>query len=360
KQVLKSRRIRPGLQCVTPAPSKDCLAMVATDEAHITTADGGDVYRAHVEYSLVPVVSERYGLQDASYFAVAVVRADSGITSLSQLRGKKSCHTGIGRTAGWKIPVVTLMKAGLLDENNCDLAGQMGSFFSSSCVPGAKDPQYDPEGTNPQSLCAQCVGTNGTNKCDRGPSEAYSGYTGAFRCLAEGAGDVAFVKHITVRDNTNGNNNASWAANLRAVDYKLLCRNTGAADVVDYNTCHLARVPAHKVLMSSTLSPVMQEEVRILLLRASEELPQGQDVFRMFGTFKGQQDLIFKDSATALVNVRTDTFHQSLEDEYYQTLSHLDTCQTRGTTMHLTDAATSLIMTPALLLLSLFTWVFAY
>ncbi len=49
-----------------------------------------------------------------------------------------------------------------------------------------------------------------------------------------------------------------------------------------------------QVLMSSTLSPVMQEEVRILLLRASEELPQGQDVFRMFGTFKGSPDLIFK------------------------------------------------------------------
>ncbi len=64
-------------------------------------------------------------------------------------------------SSGWKIPVVTLMEAGLLDETNCDLAGQMGAFFSSSCVPGAKDTQYDPEGTNPQSLCDLCVGTNG-------------------------------------------------------------------------------------------------------------------------------------------------------------------------------------------------------
>lgn len=52
--------------------------------------------------------------------------------------------------------------------------------------------------------------------------------------------------------------------------------------------------------MSSTLSPTMQEEVRILLLRASEQLPQGQDVFHMFGTFKEQPDLIFKVSSTRL------------------------------------------------------------
>lgn len=52
------------------------------------------------EFGLTSVVTERYGLLDASYFAVAVVKADSGITSLAQLKGKTSCHTGIDRTAG--------------------------------------------------------------------------------------------------------------------------------------------------------------------------------------------------------------------------------------------------------------------
>lgn len=47
--------------------------------------------------------------------------------------------------------------------------------------------------------------------------------------------------------NADGNNNATWAVNLRSTDFKLLCPNNGAADVFDYNTCHLARVPAHKV-----------------------------------------------------------------------------------------------------------------
>lgn len=48
RQVLKSRRIRPSLECVMPTSNQDCLAMVASGAAHITTADGGDVYRGHV------------------------------------------------------------------------------------------------------------------------------------------------------------------------------------------------------------------------------------------------------------------------------------------------------------------------
>lgn len=43
----------------------------------------------------------------ANYYVVAVVRKGSGVT-WSNLRGKKSCHTGLGRSAGWKIPELTI------------------------------------------------------------------------------------------------------------------------------------------------------------------------------------------------------------------------------------------------------------
>ena len=39
-------------------------------------------------------------------------------------------------------------------------------------------------------------------RCSASNNESYFGYTGAFRCLASGSGDVAFVKHTTVPENT--------------------------------------------------------------------------------------------------------------------------------------------------------------
>jgi hypothetical protein len=39
-------------------------------------------------------------------------------------------------------------------------------------------------------------------RCSASNTESYYGYTGAFRCLASGSGDVAFVKHTTVPENT--------------------------------------------------------------------------------------------------------------------------------------------------------------
>ena len=58
-------------------------------------------------------------------------------------------------------------------------------------VTDVKTSTYDPKGDNPYNLCALC-----RDECSK--NGHYSGYSGAFKCLKDGVGDVAFVKHTTV------------------------------------------------------------------------------------------------------------------------------------------------------------------
>ena len=50
--------------------------------------------------------------------------------------------------------------------------------------------------------------------------EDFYGNTGAFRCLVEGGGDVAFVKHTTVMENCDGKRKEIWARNQLTADYQ--------------------------------------------------------------------------------------------------------------------------------------------
>lgn len=49
-----------------------------------------------------------------SYYAVAVVKKGTEFT-VNDLQGKTSCHTGLGRSAGWNIPIGTLIHRGAIE-----------------------------------------------------------------------------------------------------------------------------------------------------------------------------------------------------------------------------------------------------
>ena len=60
--------------------------------------------------------------------------------NLKSLKGKKSCHTGARRTAGWRVPIGYMLRTELIPAVKCgnDLNDFLSAadFFIESCVPG--------------------------------------------------------------------------------------------------------------------------------------------------------------------------------------------------------------------------------
>ncbi|XP_066477689.1 melanotransferrin-like [Tiliqua scincoides] len=307
----------PPLACVNGGSTSNCTWMINTSRADVATVDGGTIYQAGKEYSLKPVVGEAYG-QDAgtSYYAVAVVRAASNLT-INTLRGSKTCHTGINRTVGWTVPIGFLIDSGRMPVMGCDVAGAVGDYFKASCVPGASGQHY------PTSLCELCKGDEaGQGKCEPSSQEAYYDYSGAFRCLVEGAGDVAFVKHSTVAETIEGQAFLPWAQQLQLKDFQLLCRDGSKAAVTEWRRCHLARVPAHAVIARADMDGSL---VFQLLNQGQQMFNNGGSGFQMFDSaaYRGQ-NLLFKDSTTELVPILEQTYQAWLGDEYLHAMLGLD------------------------------------
>ncbi|KAI1882658.1 hypothetical protein AGOR_G00237150 [Albula goreensis] len=306
------------IECVRADTVDECIKKIMRKEADAMAMDGGQVYSAG-RCGLVPVMVEQYDEdkcasqeQASSYYAVAVVKKGSGIT-WTGLQGKKSCHTGLGRTAGWNVPMGLIHS----DYKTCDV----DKFFSQSCAPGA--PVDSP-------LCSLCVGSGKkllaeVDKCRASSDELYYGYAGAFRCLAEGGGEVAFVKHTIVGENSDGNG-PSWAQALKSDDFELLCRGGSkpTAPVSEYLTCHLAKVPAHAVVTRPEIQP---QVVAVLEDQQAKFGNSGSDPsFRMFQSKDGK-NLLFKDSTKCLQKIPTgQSFRDFLGKEYYDAVTSLQEC----------------------------------
>ncbi|KAM4694830.1 serotransferrin [Discoglossus pictus] len=317
-----------AIECIEATGSgsraEECIRMILEGDADAVTLDGGFLYTAG-RCGLVPVFGEYYnkddltpcktntiGKKQGSYFAVAVVKTANKGINWKNLKGKKSCHTGVGRTAGWNVVVGRIAN----ETNNCD----MGKFFSQSCAPGADVKS---------NLCALCVGDNNKlteskYKCASNDKEGYNAYSGALRCLVE-AGDVCFVKHTTVFQNTNGNNPAAWAKGLKESDFQLLCLDGTRAPVDQYKKCNLAEVPAHAVITR----PDKRDAVFNVIANQQENFGRKgfqKDMFQMFVSSEGS-DLLFKDSTQCLLGVEKGTTMEAfLGVDYDSAVTHLIKC----------------------------------
>lgn len=291
-----SRDARPQIECIKRNSRVECLEAMRDDAADFTLIEGSSVKQAVEDFSVKPIVSESFGTGQTKYNekpAVAVVKKNSPINSLADLKGKKSCHRyWMEDYAGWIAPVGALLNAKLINSEE-----ELSDFFSASCVPGAP---------SKSKLCEQCAGSAGSNddqviaatKCQPNRAEDFSG-KGALKCLALNKGDVAFVPLTDVYKLRN----ATDSYGLTLDDLKLICPNGGTASVSEGETCNLGLEPPQVIVSSGEKSANALEELTHGIISATTLYNKKPDLLQLFGAWGGEKNILFQDDTIELVSV---------------------------------------------------------
>ncbi|ESO04012.1 hypothetical protein HELRODRAFT_99809 [Helobdella robusta] len=319
-----ARNLKPDLNCIKGDGVIDCLKKIRLGDADLITLDAADVYMAGKHFGLVPIAAEDYsGKNETGYYAVAVARKRFVYMLLHNLKQRRSCHTAVMSAAGWVIPVDMLIETGQINvlDSNAYLA--VSQYFSKSCVPGILDRYFNPHNMNPVNLCEACS-TAGPRRCLRNDDELYYGSSGAFRCLVEVGGDVAFVRHMTVHENTDGLNLADWARNRRSDDYELLCKDGKRSSIDKWNECNLGYVPSNAVMTAGFKSDDKKQIYWTLLSYAQQFFDaDGNQDFKMFDSAINHRDLIFQDATVRLVPVTDQTYEEYLGPEFVRMMERM-------------------------------------
>nr|XP_002123276.1 serotransferrin-A [Ciona intestinalis] len=263
--------------CVLANGTADCMDKIAHDTADIIDLDSGDVFKYRDQITVIG--AEDYGNGVAKYHAIAVVRknADPSI-SLHNLAHRRTCHTAVGKTAGWNMPIGWMIRNNISPSN-----------FDSSCAPGAMDPEHQdvvPD-NDYEKWCRNCIGdVLGRHVCDRDQDERFYGYDGAFDCMSSGSGDVAFIKETIILKKDFQN-------------YMLLCPDSPRrASPLEWRNCNLGRVPSHGVVMKrGTSADVINHTLEILRASAAS--------IHNFSTLMGK-NLLWSSSTRGFVNAPAD------------------------------------------------------
>lgn len=161
--------------CVMASCKKSCMEEIQLGNADILTAEGEDIYMAGKMYDLKPVMSAiedhqdipdfdtkfaKYVESDGSlkHYSIALVKkTNPDINSYQDMDQRKSCHSGMDAEASFKSPVCSLIEKSVIPRagNVFECAGE---FFKESCVPGVQHEMFNPNMTNPESLCKLCKG----------------------------------------------------------------------------------------------------------------------------------------------------------------------------------------------------------
>ncbi|XP_039687137.1 serotransferrin [Medicago truncatula] len=230
-------------KCIQKEKAQDCLESIKKGEADLVNLEAGLAYIAFINYSMKAIANEIYYDRSKTYEAVAVVNRrvceNNEKISLMDFKGHKSCHGGYSTVAGWNYPINHIKN--LFNDEKMNDKEIATSFFSRLCAPS------EVEGFD---TCNVCGKENET--CNE--TGLYYGHSGAFRCLVEELGDIAFVKGDTALFySMEGPHNQSWSTkSLR--DFMYLCPKGGCREINGYPAdCSFGTVSANVIMAHNSM-----------------------------------------------------------------------------------------------------------
>lgn len=237
--------------CVQKANAAGCATAIQNREVDYYIMSPGTLYTA-IPTGVKVIAFEEYPLIGAAaYYAVAIVRKadcdNNPALTVRDYRGKASCHTGYGRTAGWNMPVGNLISTGIIpavnrDPNIKNDIESVTNFFGKTCAGGAEG--------SPRicTLCpgAACAGSNSSNYWD---------YDGVLYCVEKGGGDIGFTKHDVLGDFAAGQPMAKAWAERPVGDFRILCPNGGCTTFNDFQRCNSVTVPSRAIVTYAEATP---------------------------------------------------------------------------------------------------------
>lgn len=341
QKVAYSRRITPEIRCENPGFSlRSCLRAVSDGTADLVSIEAGDYYKASRYLELKAIARERNNHSDTASYAVAVVRVPSEIFTLQDLRNATACSSGFGEMAGWIAPIGTLIQQRLIPRETCSRSRETSQFFAGACIPGSGDYRYNVNVSGADVLCRQCTGDQkGGHICEKSMFEVYNGETGAFRCLAERRGSVAFVTHTTplaYTDRTFINTSDYWAASLRSDDFRLLCKQGGQATLNEYEKCNIAQIPSRFIVTRSNISYKNYTDLVQFLTGLSDVFTNNARYsFKLFGSDDGEKNLLFGDTSTGIVAVDNEADYEEQLGGFLPILRNMDPVACENAASHL-------------------------
>lgn len=306
--------LEPAIKCIPASNMWECMAAVRNMTADILAIDAEYSHLARKTFGLSGLIYQDSD-NDRAYRILAVVRAESGIKQLSDLKQKSACFPEFGGLA-WTAWVDAARSRKLLPKK-CPSSDAASEYLYRACAPGADDSLHNPNSNTKTrtSLCALCPDVNrdgvtpnpSVSKCGT-YNNSYFADAGAMRCLNDKRGDVAFVdlRALTEVDQTGL---VKLLPDYRDDEYRVLCRNGSASSQVGLLVdakCALSTGIVGEIVTRNPETTIAKDAA-LLLLELEYWFGYGakhyESALNIFGQYRGVDDVIFKKSAVGFVSI---------------------------------------------------------